>query len=102
MCGILARRGLQLSKAATPVVHRRLASAFDLALEHLQQLGSGPLHKSWASRPLLPLQFVFLELCKERAAMLAEGMRPRPPTVAEAVALMRAGKATPFSVVYAW
>ncbi|PRW33045.1 traB domain-containing -like [Chlorella sorokiniana] len=47
-------------------------------------------------------QFVFLELCKERAAMLAEDVRPRAPTVAEAAALVRAGKATPFSVIYAW
>ena len=99
VCGILARGGLQLSMAAIPVVHRRLASAFLLFVEHLV---CRLLHNAWATRALPPLQFVFLELCKERAAMLAEGMRPRPPTVAEAVALMRAGKATPFSVVYAW
>lgn len=57
---------------------------------------------SLSTPALRPLQFVFLELCKERAAMLAEGLRPRPPTVAEAVALVRAGKATPFSVIYSW
>lgn len=34
--------------------------------------------------------------------MLGEGMRPRPPTVAEAAALVKEGKATPFSVVYSW
>lgn len=66
--------------------------------------------RSWScasatSPPILPLtlpgpcpmQFVFLELCKERNAMLAPGAVPREPTVAEAAAAVRAGRATPFS-----
>ena len=42
-----------------------------------------------------------VELCPERSPLLEEGVEARAPTPAEAWALVRAGKANPFSVVYA-
>lgn len=47
-------------------------------------------------------QFVFLELCKERAAMLGPSVTVRAPTWGEAAALVRSGKATPFAILYSW
>ena len=79
---------------------RNRARSQSPVVAHIVRLTSSPVRPT---HPTLLTQFVFLELCKERALMLepAEARAPEP-TLGEALAAMRAGRATPFSAVYAW